>query len=118
MDDDAFIAAAIRRGESHGLTALAGPERVIWLISEAEACSAMDEFDSFVEDHEPVQVAECAAAFAAVGATAIAAEIEQISRDLPARDDTAFRRVASWITECHEYDYDQIRQYVNVSREA
>jgi hypothetical protein len=108
---DAFINAAIEAGVRNGVEALDANERLIFLISEAEAHCDEDGIDSFLDRYRPNWIQETARAFAAVGAVEISAALGAITLDtLP--DDPLLDRANELITSRSGYDYDAIRKVV------
>jgi len=75
MTPEAFIDAAIAAGERDGIAALAPDRRLVYLIAEAECLCDMEGIDAFLTRYAPAWLSEAAAAFEALGAAAIAAEL-------------------------------------------
>jgi hypothetical protein len=72
---ESFIDAAIAAGERNGVAALDPDQRLVYLITEAECLCDMEGIDSFLSRYAPDWLPEAAAAFEAVGAAEIAAEL-------------------------------------------
>jgi hypothetical protein len=110
MDLDAFINSAIILGGSIGVGALDPNQRLVFLISEAEVLCDMEGIDSFLDRYDN-WLAEAAAAFEAVGASAIAEELRRFPHKVPVGS-TQLDRLNELITGRVGYDYETIRRAV------
>ena len=113
MNADEFINAAIDKGQSIGLASLDADERSVFLISEAEVSCDMNGIDTLLNSYARADIAECARAFAEIGACEIAAALEQVASALPAREEAALSRVDTLIKDRVGYDYDAIRRAID-----
>ena len=111
MTPDEFIEAAIAAGERLGAEALDPDQRLVYLIAEAECLSDMDGIDSFLGKYAPRWLSEAAAAFEAVGAAEIAAELRAVPPDA-AVGDPRLDRLNGLLTARAGYDYEAIRRVV------
>ena len=109
---DDFINAAIEKGQSGGLSRLDRDERFVYLISEAEVACDMDGVDTLLDRYTSAELAECASAFAEVGASAIAAALMEVVSALPAREEGPLGKADALIKDRVGYDYDAIREAV------
>lgn len=112
MTADEFINTAIGKGQSGGLPSLDRDERFVFLISEAEAACDINGIDTLLDSYPSAELAECASAFAEVGASAIAAALVDIVSALPAREEDLLSKADSLIKDRVGYDYDAIRDAV------
>ena len=113
-DPDAFISAAIETGARDGVEALDADQRLVFLISEAEVLCDKDGIDTFLDHYRPRWLADTAAAFAAVGATEIAAALGAITLDAQP-DDPLLDRANELITSGQA---TATRQFAKPSRSA
>ena len=113
MDAAAFINYAIDRGSSMGLVELAGLEREVFLVSEAEVLCDLDGIDSFVDRYESSGLREAAAAFRQIGATDIAAGMEAMAASLPTVSEDLWDQVTRLVTARAGYDFESIERYVS-----
>src|SRR4029077_884243 len=104
MTPDAFIQDAIAVGERLGIAALGPHQRLVFLISEAECLTDMEGIDAFLAKYSPDWLLETAAAFAAVGAVDIAAEIQALPNCVPVGD-PRLDRLNRLVAERVGYDY-------------
>lgn len=111
MDPDAFINAAIDAGARDGVGALDPIQRMVFLISEAEVLCDMEGIDSFLNRYAPGWIPAAAAAFEAVGAADIAAELHGAPLDASAGD-SRLDRLNELITRRAGYNYEAIRRVV------
>jgi len=111
MDPDVFIDAALDAGRSNGIDALDADQRLVYLISQAEILSDMEGVDTFLGSYFPRWIEETAAAFADIGAAAIAAGFRAIAAG-GTKDDPLLDRVNELITSRAGYDYESIRKVV------
>ena len=111
FDPDVFIEAAIDAGFRDGLEALDPDQRLVFLISQAEVLCDMEGIDSFLDYYRPRWMPETAAAFAAIGATQIAAALGAITLDTPP-DDPLLDRANEFIVNRAGYDYEAIRRVI------
>lgn len=116
VDVDVFISAAIDAGTSNGIEALDPAQRLVFLIAEAEALCDIDGIDSFLGRYAPAWITEAAAAFEAIGAGAIAAELRAAPLDAPVGD-PRLDRLNALITGRFGYDSHAIRRAVEERRE-
>jgi hypothetical protein len=86
MDSETFINAAIDTGAKYGIDTLDAEQRLVFLISEAEVLCDMEGIESFLQCYGPIWIAEAAAAFEAVGAVDIAAELRVAPIGAPVGD--------------------------------
>ena len=107
VNADAFIASAIKLGERDGVAALDADQRLVYLISEAEVHCDMNGIDAFLDRYCPLWMAEAGDAFAAIGATEIAAALKKITPDTP-YEDPLLHRLNDLITKRSGYDYEAI----------
>lgn len=112
MTADEFINAAIDKGQSRGLASLNPDERLVYLISEAEVSCDMDGIDTLLDTYPVADLAECASAFAEIGASEIAAALGRVVSELPSRDEAALSKADSLIKDRVGYDYDTMREAV------
>jgi hypothetical protein len=73
MNSDAAIRDAIEQGERHGLGSLAGVQKLVFAISEAEAHCEKDGVDGPIHRYGASAMSTFAQAFQAVRAVKIAA---------------------------------------------
>lgn len=111
MTTEDFISASIERGAKEGLRALSAKERVVFLVSEAEVLCDMEGIDTLVDRIESKEVFGVSEAFAAIGASEIAACLRQIEEALPLRDDDALTRGNDLIRSRAGYSYEAIKRY-------
>jgi hypothetical protein len=111
MTAETYIEEAIAAGGHHGIAALNAGQRLIYLISEAECLCDMEGVDSFLERYAPAWIAETAAAFEAVGASDIAAELRSAPLDAPVGD-PRLDRLNDLITRRAGYSYESMRRVV------
>ena len=111
MTSDEFIADAIARGQRDGITSLTPNQRMVFLISEAEIDCDMNGIDTFLNRYRTEWLPETAAAFAAVGATEIAAGFRAITAQAQ-EDEPVLDRLNSLITSRTGYDYESIRRAI------
>ena len=90
-------------------------QKLVFLISEAEVLCDMEGIDSFLDRYAPRWVPE-AAAFEAVGAAEIAAELRAAPFDALFTGDPRLDRVNELITGRVEYAYEAIRRVVEGRR--
>ena len=109
MTADELINAAIEKGQPGGLSGLDPDERFVYLISEAEVACDMDGIETLLDRYTAAELAECASAFAEVGASAIAAALGEVVAALPARDEDRLGKADSLIKDRAGYAYDAIR---------
>ncbi len=109
---DAFISQAIARGSAGGLSALTGPARMVFLISEAEVLCDKDGIDSFVDRYGASGVTELAAAYSTVGADEIASVLREVAKSLPKVPDILLSRANDEITSRLGYRYEDIARAV------
>ena len=105
---DDFIDQAIARGSTEGLSALTGPARMVFLISEAEVLCDMEGIDSFVDRYGASGVTDLADAYSAIGAEEIASILREIASSLPEPPDALLNRANGQITERLDYGYEDI----------
>jgi hypothetical protein len=115
MTPEAFIEGAIQAGGQHGVASLTPDQRLVYLIAEAECLSDMEGVEAFLDRYAPLWLREAAAAFEAafeaVGATEIAAELQAMATAKPAqysRED----RLNELLTGRVGYDFEAIRRVV------
>jgi hypothetical protein len=113
MTADEFINVAIAAGQREGVAALDPVQRLIYLIAEAECLCDMEGIDSFLDRYAPEWVSEAAAAFEAVGATEIAAELRTCPTDAPVGD-PRLDLLHELIVGRTGYSYDDIRRVVEI----
>lgn len=90
----------LEKGAAGGLESLAGMERMVWLIAEAEVICDLEGIDSFREQYG-MHLEETARAFARVGASDIASALGQeqwaraneLIRARAGYDDESVRRI-------------------------
>lgn len=102
------IERAIARGEAEGLWNLSLEDRFVYVISEAEVRCDINGIDSFLDAHGPRGVDALASAYAAVGATDLAAVLREISASLPDASEHLLARANELITARSGYSYDDI----------
>ena len=107
MDTDAFINDAITLGSRRGLDSLTSNQRVVFLISEAEALCDMEGIDTFLDRYEPEWIAETASAFEYIGAMQIALAFRELTT-LPSNREATLDRLNTMITNRTGYNYDSI----------
>jgi hypothetical protein len=112
MTADKFIEATIERGQAEGLAALDADERFVFLIADAEACCDIDGLDALLDRRTAEELADCAAAFAEVGAADIAAALGQVVAALPQRDAWSLRVAEDLIQSRAGYGNDALRSAV------
>ena len=112
MTSDDFISDAINLGQSHGVASLDPTQRMVFLIAEAEADCDMNGIDTFLSRYGPDWISETAAAFDAVGATEIAAEMRAAPLDSLFTGDTRLDRLNELITGRSGYNYEAIQRVV------
>ena len=108
MTTDDFISASINRGAKEGVRALSEKERVVFLVSEVEVLCDMEGIDTLVDHIESKEIFGVSGAFAAIGATEIAACLQKIEDALPVRDDEALTRGNDLIRSRAGYSYEAI----------
>jgi len=118
MTPEEFIKTTIHQGDSSGLATLDPDQRFVFLISEAEAWCDMDGIDTLLDRYSPAELAECASAFAEVGASRIATELGQIVSALPHRDEMTLSNTDALIKDRVGYDFETIRAAVATSAAA
>ncbi len=111
MTPDAFIEEAIATGERLGFAALDPDQRLVYLIAEAECLSDMEGIDSFLHKYAPDWLPEVAAAYEAVGAAEIAAELRAVPSNVEVGD-PRLDRLNELVTARAGYDYEAIRRVV------
>jgi hypothetical protein len=111
VDPDVFIRGAIEAGARAGVEALDPDQRLVFLISEVEVLCDMEGIDTFLDRYRPRWMAETATAFAAIGATQIAAALGAITLDTPP-DDPLLDRANELIVNRAGYDYEAIRRAI------
>ena len=111
MDIDLFIEEAIAAGNRDGVESLTPPQRLVFLISEAESDCDMNGIDSFLDRRAPLWLTATAEAFDAIGATEIGAEfrIAPIGAEV---GDPRLDRLNELIVARSGYDYDAIARAV------
>jgi hypothetical protein len=112
MTADDFITDAIDRGQTDGIESLDANQRMVFLIAEAEAGCDMNGIDTFLGNYGPEWIPETAAAFDAVGASEIAAELRVAPLDSLFTGDTRLDRLNRLITSRIGYNYEAIRRMV------
>lgn len=118
MNSDDFINAAINLGQSKGVASLNSVQRMVFLIAEAEADCDMNGIDTFLSRYGPDWISEAAAAFDAVGAAEIAAEMRSAPLDSLFTGDTRLDRLNELITGRVGYNYEAIQMVVEKRRRA
>jgi hypothetical protein len=108
---EAFIERAIADGQRLGVAALDSDQRLVFLISEVECLADMEGIDSFLNRYAPEWLAEAAAAFEAVGAAEIAAELRAVPPDT-APGDPRLDRLNDLVVARTGYDYESLRAVV------
>ena len=114
MDSDSFIIDAIDRGQRDGVASLDPIQQVVFLIAEAEADCDMNGIDTFLNRYAPVWTSAAAAAFEAVGATEIAAEMHVAPLTALFTGDPRLNRLHELISGRVGYDYEALRRVVEV----
>jgi hypothetical protein len=113
MTPEEFISAAIECGAKEGVHALSGKERVVFLVSEAEVRCDMEGIDTLVDRIERKELFGVSEAFAAIGASEIAACLGGIEQALPVRDEHALARGNDLVRTRAGYSYEAIARYVS-----
>ncbi|PAW68283.1 MAG: hypothetical protein B9S34_02985 [Opitutia bacterium Tous-C1TDCM] len=75
----------------------------------------MEGIDALVDHIETKEVFGVSEAFAAIGATEIAACLKRIENALPMRDDEALMRGNDLITARAGYSYEAIKRYAEIA---
>jgi hypothetical protein len=109
---EVFIDAAIAAGDRDGVAGLDPDQRLVYLIAEAECLADMEGIDSFLSRYAPDWLAETAAAFEAVGAAEIAAELRVVPTDASVGD-PRLDRLNTLVTSRAGYDYESLRAVVD-----
>ena len=78
MDADAYIRDAIARGQARGIGSLDALQRLVWMISEAEACCDDEGIEALIGRHGVGSLPDFAQAFHTIGASEIAQALAQI----------------------------------------
>jgi hypothetical protein len=112
MDIKGFIDEALKLGSQSGLSALNPIQRKVFLISEAEVSCDMDGIDSLIDRYGASMLLEAAEAFSAVGASAIAAGLEEVAHSSPSTNKELLDRVNTLIRNRSGYDADSIEGYM------
>jgi hypothetical protein len=112
MTTEEFIEDAIDRGRRNGLSSLNARQRTVFMIAEADAYSAMEGVDSFIDRIETGDYVGASEAFNAVGAVEIARCLRQIEDSLPIRDEDLLNHTNHLITEHIGFTYEAIKRYV------
>jgi hypothetical protein len=112
MTSDDFINDAIDCGQRSGVASLDPDQRMVYLISEAEADCDTNGIDTFLNRYAPAWIPETAAAFEAVGAAEIAAEIRVVPLDALFTGDPRLERLNKLIAGRVGYDYEAIQRVV------
>jgi hypothetical protein len=116
MTSDDFITDAIDLGQSNGVASLDPNQRMVFLIAEAEADCDMNGIDTFLSRYGLDWISETAAAFDAVGATEIAAEMRVAPLDALFTGDKRLDRLNELITGRVGYNYEAIQRIVEERR--
>jgi hypothetical protein len=116
VDPDILISTAIDAGVRDGIDALDAEQRLVFLISEAEVLCDMEGVEAFLARYAPRWLEDAVAAFEAVGATAIAAELRAAPLD-GAVSDQRLKRLNDLITGRVGYNYETVKRMV-VARRA
>ena len=116
MTSDEFISDAIERGQRNGVASLDPDQRTVFLIAEAEADCDMNGIDTFLDRYAPDWITETAAAFEAVGANEIAAEMRLAPLKATFGGDRRLNRLNELITGRVGYDYEAIQRVVEERR--
>ena len=112
MSADDLIEEAVKTGARHGLAALAGASRKVWLISEAETYCATNGMDSFLERYTD-SLAETAEAFANVGAVEIGMTLRAIDTAQPNPPHNLLDDADRLINARVGYDYEAVQRFVS-----
>ena len=116
MTSDDFINGAIDLGQSNGVASLDPDQRMVFLIAEAEADCDINGIDTFLSRYGPDWISETAAAFDAVGATEIAAEMRVAPLHALFTGDKRLDRLNELITARAGYNYEAIQRVVEERR--
>ena len=111
MTPEAFIDNAIAAGERLGVAALDPDQRLVYLIAEAECLADVEGIDAFLGRYAADWLSEAAAAFEAVGAADIAAELRAVPPGAVVGD-PRLDRLNELVTARAGYDYEAIRRVV------
>ena len=111
MTPEAFIDAAIAAGERDGVAALDPVQRLVYLIAEAECLADMEGIDAFLGRYAPEWLHAAAAAFEAVGAAEISAELRSLPPDA-AVGDPRLDRLNELVVARAGYGFESLRAVV------
>ena len=113
MTADEFINAAIEKGQSNGLASLGLDQRLVYLVSEAEAYCDMEGIDSLLDRYSSGELQECVSSFEEIGATEIAEALRAVVSALPERAEAALSKADALIKDRTGYDYQAIRAAIS-----
>lgn len=108
MDSDTAIREAVELGERHGLASLAGVQKLVFAISEAEVYCDKDGIDGLIHRYGVPAMRTFAEAFEAVGATEIATALRALTKDGPIPE-AVLARVNTLITDRRGYNYENLQ---------
>ena len=114
MDPDTAIREAVALGEQHGLVSLAGIQKLVFAISEAEIYCDMDGIDGLIHRYGAPAMRTFAEAFEAIGATEIASALLALTKDGPIPE-ALLARVNVLITGRRGYAHEDLQALVSRS---
>jgi hypothetical protein len=114
MDSEAAIRTAVELGERHGIASLAGAQKLVFAISEAEVYCDKDGIDGLIHRYGAPAMRTFAEAFEAVGATEIATTLLALTNDGPIPD-ALLARANTLITDRRGYAYENLQTLVSSS---
>jgi hypothetical protein len=114
MDSDSAIRDAVELGERHGLASLAGVQKLVFAISEAEVYCDKDGIDGLIHRYGGPAMRTFAEAFEAVGATEIASALFALTKNGPIPE-ALLARANTLITDRRGYAYENLQALVSRS---
>jgi hypothetical protein len=112
MNPSDWIKAAIRCGELRGVGLLSPPERVVYLISEAEVYCDKDGIDSLIHRYGADFMRHFSNAFLEVGASETSSALIAIADAAQPIQEDILERANRLITERRGYTYESIEAFV------
>jgi hypothetical protein len=114
MDSDTAIREAVELGERHGLASLAGVQKLVFAITEAEVYCDKDGIEGLIHRYGAPAMRTFAEAFEAVGATEIATALRALTKDGPIPE-ALLARANTLITGRSGYAYEDLQALVSSS---
>ncbi|MDP9880299.1 hypothetical protein J2W25_004628 [Variovorax boronicumulans] len=114
MDSDTAIREAVELGERYGLASLAGVQKLVFAISEAEVYCDKDGIDGLIHRYGTSAMRTFAEAFEGVGATEIASALLALAKDGPIPE-ALLAHANSLIANRRGYAYENLQALVSRS---